>query len=62
MLLLPDAGSVSHEKAMDKAEKEYRKYQAKTLSGVEVAFLESVKGLEKKVSKKTKVKTARFKK
>jgi len=50
--LLSDAGSVSHEKAIDKAELEYKKYQEKTLSEVEKVFLESVKGLEKKVGKK----------
>jgi len=52
--LLSDAGSVSHEKAIDKAELEYKKYQEKTLSEVEKVFLESVKGLEKKVKKKFK--------
>ncbi|MBU0974374.1 virulence RhuM family protein [Patescibacteria group bacterium] len=50
--LLSDAGSVSHEKAIDKAELEYKKYQEKTLSEVEKVFLESVKELEKKVGKK----------
>ncbi|PIQ80477.1 MAG: cell filamentation protein Fic [Parcubacteria group bacterium CG_4_9_14_0_2_um_filter_41_8] len=52
--LLSDAGSVSHEKAIDKAELEYKKYQEKTLSEVEKVFLESVKGLEKKVGKRVK--------
>ncbi len=52
--LLSDAGSVSHEKAIDKAELEYKRYQEKTLSEVEKVFLESVKGLEKKVGKKVK--------
>ena len=52
--LLSDAGSVSHEKAIDKAELEYKRYQEKTLSEVEKVFLESVKGLEKKVGKKFK--------
>lgn len=52
--VLTDAGSVSHAQAMEKAQKEYRKYQAKTLSPVEEAYLESIKVLEKKVEKKVK--------
>ncbi len=52
--LLLDAGSVSHEQAIEKATEEYRKYQAKTLSPVEVAYLESIKALEKKVEMKVK--------
>jgi hypothetical protein len=47
--VLLDAGKVSHEKAIEKAENEYRKYQAKTLSPVERDYLESIKTLEKKV-------------
>jgi len=45
--LLPDAGSVSHQQAIEKAEKEYRKYQIKTLSPVEKAYMETLKQLEK---------------
>ena len=45
--LLVDAGSVSHQQAMEKAEKEYRKYQVKTLSPVEQAYLDTLKQLEK---------------
>lgn len=52
--LLLDAGSVSHKQAIEKATEEYRKYQAKTLSPVEVAYLESIKALEKKVEVKIK--------
>ena len=44
--LLSDAGSISHQQAMEKAEKEYRKYQVKTLSPVEKAYLDTVKQLE----------------
>lgn len=47
--LLSDAGSVSHQQAMEKAEKEYRKYQVKTLSPVEQAYLDTIKQLEKEV-------------
>jgi len=46
--LLTDGGSVSHEEALEKAVTEYRKYQVKTLSSVEQAYLESIKGIEKK--------------
>lgn len=52
--VLKDAGSVSHKQAMEKASREYRKYQAKTLSPVEEAFLENIKVLEKKVDRKIK--------
>ncbi len=50
--LLTDGGSVSHEEAMEKAVTEYRKYQVKTLSSVEQAYLESIKKIEKKVKRK----------
>ena len=50
--VLPDAWKISHEEAMGKAEKEYRIYQAKTLSPVEVEYLNSIKDIEKKVKKK----------
>ena len=52
--VLKDAGSVSHEQAMEKATTEYRKYQAKTLSPIEEVYLESIKTLEKKVKKQVK--------
>lgn len=50
--MLTDGGSVSHEEAMEKAVKEYRKYQVKTLSSVEQAYLESIKGIERRVKHK----------
>ena len=50
--LLADAGGVSHQEAMDKALKEYRKYQVKTVSPVEQAYLDTIKQLEKKAKKK----------
>jgi hypothetical protein len=50
--LLLDAGSVSHQKALKKAEKEYRKYQVKTLSPVEEAYLDTLKQLAKKAEHK----------
>ena len=46
--LLHGTGSVSHEDAMEKAIAEYRKYQLKTLSPVEQAYLDSIKMLGKK--------------
>ena len=49
--LLLDAGSISHQQALEKAEKEYRKYQVKTLSPVEQAYLDTVKQLEKAAKK-----------
>jgi hypothetical protein len=45
---LLDAGSVSHQQALEKAEKEYRKYQVKTLTPVEEAYLDTLKQLAKK--------------
>jgi len=48
---LQDAGKISHKQAILKAEKEYRKYQVKTLSPVEKEYLESVKNLEKNILK-----------
>ncbi len=44
--LLVDNGSVSHQKAMEKAETEYKKYKAKTLSDVEKDYLDAIKELE----------------
>lgn len=52
--VLEDAGKVSHDKALAKAEKEYRQYQVKTLSPVEEAYLETIKTVQKQVEKKTK--------
>ena len=52
--LLEGAGKVSHEEAMNKALTEYRKFQVKTLSPVEQAYLESIKMLESKAKKKGK--------
>ncbi|MBI2641571.1 virulence RhuM family protein [Candidatus Roizmanbacteria bacterium] len=52
--VLTDAGSISHTEALKKAEAEYKKYQAKTLSVVEEAYLESIKDVQKKVEEKIK--------
>lgn len=50
--LLDGIGSISHEQAIEKAEKEYRKYQKATLSSVEKAYLENIKAVEKEIKKK----------
>ena len=60
--VLKKAGKISNKQAIEKAKKEYRKYQAKTLSPVEVAYLDTVKNLQKKVEKKAKDKTTKRKK
>lgn len=46
--LLIGASSVSHKQAIDKATDEYKKYQQKTLSDVERAYLDTIKQLEEK--------------
>jgi len=43
--LLVGNGSVIHQKAMEKAETEYKKYKAKTLSDVEKDYLDAIKEL-----------------
>ena len=45
--VLEGAGKISHKKAMEKAEGEYRKYQVKTLSSAEKAYIETLKELNK---------------
>jgi len=50
--LLGDAGTISHEKAAEKAALEFRKYKAKNLSEVEKAYLDAIKDVQKKVEKK----------
>ena len=49
--LLLDAGKVSHQKAMDKATEEYRKFQVQTLSPVEEAYLKTIKDTERAVKR-----------
>jgi hypothetical protein len=50
--LLHDAGNVSHEKAIEKATKEFRKYKAKNLSEVEKSYLEAINSIEEKIKNK----------
>lgn len=52
--LLQGGGTVSHEQAMQKVDIEYKKYQQKTITSVERAYLESIKSLEKKIKRKGK--------
>ena len=52
--LLEGTGTVSHKQAMEKAEQEYRKYQAETLSPVEEAYLETIRETEKLAKKKSR--------
>ncbi len=44
--LLTGNGSISLLQAMDKAQTEYKKYKAKTLSSVEQDYLDSIKQLD----------------
>ncbi|MEA2041834.1 MAG: virulence RhuM family protein [Bacteroidota bacterium] len=46
---LQNAGKISHNKAIQKAETEYKKYQVKTLSPVEKEYLENMKNIEKTI-------------
>ena len=49
--LLIGNGTISHDQAMDKAQTEYKKYKAKTISRVEQDYLNSIKQLEQKSKK-----------
>ena len=48
--ILQDAGRVSHQKAIEKATTEFKKYQVKTLSMVEQDYLKTLKSLEKRIN------------
>lgn len=49
--LLDNAGSISHQQAIEKATEEYRKWQINTLSPVEEAYLDTIKSLAAKTKK-----------
>lgn len=51
---LKDAGKVTHEEAMEKAENEYRKFQVKNLSPVEKDYLNAIKEVGKKLGRKSR--------
>lgn len=53
--LLTGKGTISHVQAMEKAQTEYKKYKAKTLSSVEKDYLESIKLLEQKGNRKDEI-------
>ena len=53
--ILSDTGKISHEEAIKKAKSEYKKYQNKTLSQVEIDYIETLKTLEKKIKKKKRL-------
>lgn len=52
--LLVGAGTISHNKAIEKAKDEYKKYQVKTISPVEKEYLETLKAISNKIDDKTK--------
>ena len=52
--LLDGPGKVSHAQAMEKARSEFRKYQQKTLTPVEKAYLNSLKAAENELKAETK--------
>lgn len=49
--LLTGNGTISHQQAMEKAEIEYKKYKAKTLSDVEKDYLALIENLDKEVKR-----------
>ncbi len=50
--VLQNAGRIKHSDAMKKVDAEYKKYQQKTITPIEAAYLESLKIIEKDLSKK----------
>ena len=52
--LLTGAGKVSHTAAISKAESEYRKYELRTLSPVEQAYLDTIRQLSKEAKEKNR--------
>lgn len=50
--VLLNSGTISHNQATQKAKEEYKKYQQKTLSEVEKAYLNIINDLQKKVKNK----------
>ena len=52
--ILIGAGTISHDKAIEKARTEYKKYQVKTLSPVEQEYLNTLKEISNKIEKEKK--------
>ena len=49
---LKNAGTISHEQAVEKALLEYQKFQVKTLSPVEQDYIKTIKSVQKQIDKK----------
>lgn len=49
--LLTGSGKISHDKAIEKARAEYKKYQVKTISPVEQEYLNTLKEISKEIKK-----------
>lgn len=49
--VLQGSGHISHEEALNKAKAEYRKYQERTISPVEQAYLDTIKEVEQTAKK-----------
>ena len=60
--VLTEAGSISHNDALKKAEAEYKKYQEHALSEVENVYLDTIKTVQKAVEEKVKDKKPKQKK
>lgn len=60
--VLDNAGTISTEKAKEKAMAEYKKYKAKTLSSVEKEYLKTITALEKQAKQANKLSKANTKK
>ena len=52
--LLTGAGRISHTQAMQKARDEHRKYEIRTLSPVEKAYLDTIKKLDSQMKRRNK--------
>ena len=52
--VLQGAGTISHAQAIEKATKEYRKYEVQNLSPIEEEYLESIKDIQSMIKKKEK--------
>ena len=49
--VLDNAGTISHKNAIDKAKEEYKKYQVKEFESIELEYLNSIKEINKEISK-----------
>ena len=52
--ILVGSGTVSHKKAIERAKGEYKKYQVKTISPVEKAYIETLREISNMIDDKTK--------